>query len=101
MWVARSYTPLMRLRRVTNQIEKHASREASRLRVIFGPDQGMEVRLPQVGLTVGADPSCEIVLKDQAVSARHCTVRPGEHGFEVNDLGSKNGTWLDGVAVTK
>jgi DNA-binding NtrC family response regulator len=90
----------MILHRVTNTIERHRSREPSRLRVIFGPDAGVEVALPAVGVVVGADPACDVTLHDDAVSKRHMTVVATDGGFEVTDLRSKNGTWLDGVSLT-
>ncbi|MBW2278330.1 MAG: sigma 54-dependent Fis family transcriptional regulator [Deltaproteobacteria bacterium] len=57
--------------------------------------------MPPVGVSVGADPSADVVLKDEAVSARHCTIAPTEEGFDVRDLDSRNGTLLDGVAISR
>jgi DNA-binding NtrC family response regulator len=95
----------MRIRRVTNELQRRAS-ASSRLSILtigglHGPGAGTTIDLPRVGVTVGADESCEVVLADEAVSARHLTVRPGEQGFDVEDLGSKNGTWLDGARLHK
>jgi len=90
----------MRVTRVTNQLERAAGAALScRLRVIAGPDAGMELGLPPVGVVLGADPAADVVLSDAAVSARHCSVAPCEEGFEIRDLGSRNGTLLDGVAL--
>lgn len=33
------------------------------------------------------------------LSRRHAVIRRTEHGYEVLDLGSANGTWLDGVRL--
>jgi len=87
--------------RVTNTLERPATRDRSRLRVLFGPDAGTEVDLPSVGVVVGADPACDVVLNDAAVSKRHATIAPSAAGFEVVDLASRNGTWLDGVGLTR
>jgi DNA-binding NtrC family response regulator len=54
-----------------------------------------------VGVVVGADPAADVTLRDGAVSSRHCTIVPTEAGFQVSDLDSKNGTFLDNVALTK
>jgi DNA-binding NtrC family response regulator len=89
------------LTRVTNLIEKRPERPSSRLRVMHGPDAGAEVAVPTVGAVVGADPACDVVLKDAAVSGRHFSVKPVDGGFEVADLGSRNGTYLDGAAITR
>jgi DNA-binding NtrC family response regulator len=71
------------------------------MRVFFGGDAGAEIDVPAVGVVVGADDTCDVVLHDAAVSRRHATIAPKESGFEVVDLGSRNGTWLDGAALTR
>jgi DNA-binding NtrC family response regulator len=91
----------MLVQRVTNTLERLRAREPSRLRVIFGPDAGLEIDLPAVGVVIGADPSCDVPLNDDSVTKRHATVAATEGGFEVKDLGSKNGTWLDGVSLSR
>jgi pSer/pThr/pTyr-binding forkhead associated (FHA) protein len=90
----------MRVTRVTNQKDALLGR-VSRLRVLAGPDAGHELELPSVGVVVGADPACDVALTDPSVSSRHCTIAPTAAGFHVVDLGSKNGTSIDGVAVGK
>jgi DNA-binding NtrC family response regulator len=91
----------MRVTRVTNQLQRFAGAGSCHLRVIGGPDAGVEVEVPPIGVVVGADPSVDVVLQDPAVSSRHCTVVPSADGFSVTDLGSRNGTLLDGVALTQ
>jgi DNA-binding NtrC family response regulator len=79
----------------------HPALRAVRMRVLAGPGAGREIDVPPVGVVVGADPGCDVVIEDPSVSSRHCTVRPTAQGFDVTDLGSKNGTVIDGVAVAK
>lgn len=67
---------------------------------LVGPD-GRRVALPEAGsrLTLGRDPSSDVVLADDVVSARHVTlVRRGE-GWRAEDQGSRNGTFVDGRRV--
>ena len=53
------------------------------------------------GVVVGRDAACGVRLDDPTVSARHARVWPDSSGeLFVEDLGSRNGTWVDGVAVT-
>lgn len=44
---------------------------------------------------VGSDASCDIVVADRGVSARHCRLTRFAHGFTLEDLGSTNGTYID------
>jgi len=47
-------------------------------------------------ITIGRDPSCEILIPDPRASRRHCVVRTKDDGtVEVEDLGSSNGTFVD------
>jgi hypothetical protein len=56
----------------------------------------------QVGLdpvTIGRHPECDVVLNDQEVSRQHAEVRREEGRFLVVDLGSLNGTKVNGAGV--
>jgi DNA-binding NtrC family response regulator len=91
----------VRVTRVTNEVSALGGTRAARLRVLAGPDAGLELDLPPVGVVIGADRGCDIALTDTSVSGRHCTVSPSPSGFAIADLGSRNGTSIDGVAVQK
>jgi DNA-binding NtrC family response regulator len=77
--------------------ELHVPR--SRLRVVAGPDAGREVELVGAALAVGTDPASDLVLTDPSVSARHFVLSPSETGVAIRDLGSTNGTLVDGYRV--
>jgi DNA-binding NtrC family response regulator len=91
----------VRVTRVTNTMGGHPALRAVRLRILAGPKAGSEIDVPPVGVVIGADPACDVVLEDPSVSRRHCSIRPTATGFDVTDLGSRNGTVIDGVAVAK
>jgi DNA-binding NtrC family response regulator len=91
----------MSVHRSTNKIEVSPAARSCRLRVIFGPDAGVEASVPAGGVVVGAEQGADVVLADPAVSRRHCSVRPTPAGFEVADLGSRNGTFLDNIMITR
>ena len=69
--------------------------------MIDGADAGAELSIPAVGAVVGADKTADITLSDEAVSSRHCTIVPTDAGFKIRDLDSRNGTFIDGVAITE
>lgn len=50
-------------------------------------------------LVIGKDPKSQIVLADPAVSRRHCEVKSTAAGVHLKDLGSRNGTKVDGVVM--
>ncbi len=50
-------------------------------------------------ITLGRGEECEIVLPDRQVSRMHVRVLRGDDGFYVEDLGSKNGTYVNGMPV--
>ena len=62
------------------------------------PD-GKRVSVGEDPVTVGRMPECDIVLADHNVSRRHAEVRRQDGGFVVVDLGSTNGTKVNGAGV--
>jgi ABC-type multidrug transport system ATPase subunit/ABC-type multidrug transport system permease subunit len=54
-------------------------------------------RLPLVGeLNVGRAPENDIVIEHESVSRQHASIRPVRGGYAITDLGSRNGTRLNG-----
>jgi hypothetical protein len=52
-------------------------------------------------LTLGRSPSCDLVVEEGTVSQVHLIFRQVDNGWTVEDAGSTNGTWLDGVRMEK
>ncbi|WP_310717977.1 ABC transporter ATP-binding protein/permease [Streptomyces lydicus] len=48
---------------------------------------------------IGRGPDNDLVIDDLSVSRRHAELRAGAEGFEIVDLGSHNGTYLNGQPV--
>jgi DNA-binding NtrC family response regulator len=71
----------------------------STLAVVRGPDRGQAVTIEGRPARVGTDRRCDLVLQDPSVSAVHFVVEPGGAGFLLRDLGSTNGTIVDGYRV--
>ncbi len=69
------------------------------LSVIRGPDKGRKVTLEGAPITCGAHAACSLVLTDTAVSSRHFEIRSGAKGFRIEDLGSTNGTIIEGLRI--
>ncbi len=66
-----------------------------RLRVRHdGNEDVVELRTPRI--RVGSRPGLELTLNDDAVSRTHFELLATERGFRLRDLGSRNGTTVDG-----
>ncbi len=51
-------------------------------------------------LVIGRSPDCDIVVRDIILSRHHCRLGIDDQGtWTVQDLGSKNGTWINGEQV--
>ncbi len=57
--------------------------------------------LIQGSLTLGRAPDCDIVIPDRQVSRHHARLTETPDGFLLEDLTSKNGTYLNGQRVTE
>jgi len=70
------------------------------LSVTKGPDPGKVYELTSVSMTIGRDPMSEIALNDPEVSRRHARLNSTLSGYRIQDLGSTNGTFVDGVRLS-
>lgn len=59
------------------------------------------VPLGETPVVIGRAPECNIQLHDSNVSRRHAEVRPHGTGYSVVDLGSTNGTRVNGLRVAE
>ena len=66
------------------------------LTVRKGPKVGEKFLLETISLTIGRDPVSDIILNDPEVSRQHARFTQTELGYQVQDLGSTNGTFVNG-----
>jgi S-DNA-T family DNA segregation ATPase FtsK/SpoIIIE len=69
------------------------------LRVVSGPDCGQVVPLQQGRQELGRDPAVGLRIADPELSRRHAELQVDRREITVRDLGSTNGTYLDGVPI--
>jgi pSer/pThr/pTyr-binding forkhead associated (FHA) protein len=60
-----------------------------------------EIALPVGTFLIGRGTDCQLALDDPLVSRRHAAIRVGEESAFLEDLGSRNGAFLNGVRVTQ
>lgn len=62
---------------------------------------GLSLPLPRSGeITIGRDPSNDVVINSPTVSRHHARLRPTGEGWLLTDGGSSNGTFIDGRILT-
>jgi two-component system, NtrC family, response regulator HydG len=70
-----------------------------RLLVIAGPLKDSILPLPEGEVTLGRDPANGLPVNDPSVSRKHCLVRQEGDRFQIRDLGSRNGTQVNGITA--
>lgn len=66
------------------------------LQIVAGPDQGKKKKFKGVRMVIGRTPGVDLQLSDQSVSRRHVELVQGDKGVLLRDLGSGNGTKVNG-----
>ncbi len=69
-----------------------------KLVTISGPLQGKAYQLEKE-IVIGRDPSNFICINEQWISRQHCLIRKEDEKLKIVDLGSHNGTFVNGVPV--
>ncbi|GAB4548089.1 MAG: hypothetical protein OHK0023_10530 [Anaerolineae bacterium] len=113
--VVRLYVPVLHFSAIVTEEEEKRARDTGtaivpatgtgrpRLMITHGPQEGQEYTLNEDVITIGrqtADAAWEIVLNDRAVSRPHCRLSFRGNQWTLMDLGSANGTMLNGHPVT-
>jgi len=68
--------------------------------IMNGPDKGRCFEVDEEEIFVGRAPDNEIPVKDKSVSRKHLKIVKRDERYYVTDLGSKNGTYIDGKRIT-
>lgn len=83
------------------QQDMNETGRAPPLQLMFLRADGERRTLSISGTTqIGRDPACPVCLPDVLVSRRHAELYPGGSGWRIRDLGSSNGTYLNGLRIT-
>ena len=80
---------LMKSARISNPV----------LSIIKGPQTGNTFQIDGAETTIGRDPANTIFLTDMTVSRAHAKILRDGANVVIEDLGSLNGTWVDGAIV--
>jgi hypothetical protein len=77
------------------------TRPGGRLEVSWRDAQGSHVKQFERGFVIGRDETCDLRVDDPMVSRRHVRVRLERGVWLIEDLGSRNGTRVDGNLVER
>lgn len=87
--------------RASRRSKRRAKARPTRLVLTNGPNEGFAADLSGGVVIIGRSSDCAIILDDDYVSTRHAQVlADSEGGFYVEDLGSTNGTYVNGRRIT-
>jgi hypothetical protein len=73
--------------------------EGSRLVMSQGPQPGQTFMLDQDLISLGRDPGSDIVISDPQISRKHARIRRQAGLLVIEDVGSTNGTFVNGVRL--
>lgn len=69
------------------------------LEIVEGPEAGRRIAL-EGPVELGRDPAAGVpLLQDELISRRHVRITPVDDGAQVEDLDSRNGTFVDGDQI--
>lgn len=80
---------------------KSIPRPAANLIVKQGPQIGILFPITAIRVVLGREDTCDIVIQDAEVSRRHTEVTWDGKTYIIQDLGSTNGTFVNGIHVTE
>jgi len=83
------------------RVKPHALVRRFRLTITDGPDAGKTVASSGERAVLGTAEAADVVLHDRTISRFHCEVALDAERAIIRDLGSRNGTRVDGVRVVE
>ncbi len=69
--------------------------------VLTGKHKGKRVKLTDAETVIGRDEGAKIRVATHEISRQHCLLMPHPEGVLVRDLGSRNGTFINGIPIAE
>jgi len=67
------------------------------LKVLEGAKSGAKIAVKKPEFIIGRSQSCHLCAGSTAISRQHCVIKRDENRVTIQDLGSRNGTLINGV----
>jgi pSer/pThr/pTyr-binding forkhead associated (FHA) protein len=71
----------------------------ARLTILGGPFSGQVTLISQGKLIIGREEDCSLRIQSEFLSRHHCVLLLDEYTLRIRDLGSKNGTFVNGRRI--
>ncbi len=75
--------------------------ETAKLSIVTGPFKGKIINVDKDVIILGREESCDIYFPNNNVSRKHAKIIKVEKGFELHDLSSRNGTFLNDQRISE
>jgi hypothetical protein len=72
-----------------------------KLILVSGEDRTQRFKIARASSLIGRNPACDINLNRASVSRQHCLLHLTDRGLHLKDLGTTNGTKVNGIALTE
>jgi pSer/pThr/pTyr-binding forkhead associated (FHA) protein len=85
------------------QPPRRAKRQRGEPRILMitqGNQAGLSAELAGGVIMIGRGADCQLILEDDYVSTRHARVVSSPNGIYIEDLGSTNGSYVNGQRIT-
>jgi hypothetical protein len=73
--------------------------ETAMLLMVEGPSPGKRIFIDEPELIIGRDEQCDVVIPERQVSRQHARIRQELGKYVLEDLDSKNGTFVNGQEI--
>jgi pSer/pThr/pTyr-binding forkhead associated (FHA) protein len=67
-----------------------------RLKIQLEFDKSLDLVITKNSSTLGRDANCDLVVPHPSISRQHCQIEVTKEIIQITDLGSSNGTFIDG-----
>lgn len=82
-------------------IEESPSKLHCYLKIVGSGEKDRVIELEEEEVIIGRSPQCGIQLSLESVSRKHARVIFRNEEYRIEDMGSANGTYVDGIKVVK
>jgi hypothetical protein len=81
--------------------EEEALLKKHRLVLVSVDNPELRLKITRVSGLLGRNPACELPVPHPSVSRQHCLLQISERGLNLKDLGTTNGTRVNGIALSE